>query len=54
MTSSSKSIGASSIDSSRSSSVPGMVFARGSSAASPQVLGDALLGDPAGDPLADP
>ena len=50
---SSKTIGASSIDSSRSSSVPGIVEARGSAAALPEVLGDPVLGDPAGDALAE-
>ena len=33
--------------------MPGIVLARGSAAASRQVLGDAVLGDPAGDALAD-
>ena len=33
--------------------MPGMVLARGSAAASRQVLGDAVLGDPAGDALAE-
>ena len=33
--------------------MPGIVLARGSAAASPQVLGDPVLGDPAGDALAE-
>ena len=50
---SSNSIGARSIDSSRSSSVPGIVSARGSCEASGRYLGDPAGGDPAGDPDAD-
>ncbi len=53
-TCSSKTRGARSIDSSRSSSVPGIVMARGSCAASGRFWGIAVLGDPARDALADP
>ena len=54
MVRSSKRIGARIIDSSRSSSVPGMVSARGSLAASGRYSARAVLRDPARDALADP